>query len=193
MLKVTYADAKVALAEADKDPNDSSKVLTIYSRDSVTGAWKSGNEGWTREHVWPNARLGMDRVSESDWNQASDLHNLRTIVQRINSSRSDKYFDYTTDENSYYPGEDDKGDVARILFYMATRYPFLELVDYDIDEYDAYEPTGAKMGKLSVLLEWHNEDPVDEFERNRNEVIYAWQNNRNPFIDHPEFAVKIFK
>lgn len=190
--KVTYADAKVALKEADRDPNDSTKVLTIYSRESVPGKWQNGNAGWTREHVWPNSRLGMDRVEENDFNQASDLHNLRAIVQSVNSSRGDKYFDNTTDENSYYPGDEDKGDVARIIFYMAVRYPFLEIVDYDILEYDAYEPNGAKIGILSVLLVWHKEDPVDDFERNRNEVIYKWLNNRNPFIDHPEFADKIF-
>ena len=45
------------------------------------------------------------------------------------------------------------------------------------------------MGKLSVLLQWHQEDPVDDFERERNEIIYNdYQHNRNPFIDYPEWA-----
>ncbi|MCK9537347.1 MAG: endonuclease, partial [Bacilli bacterium] len=48
--------------------------------------------------------------------------------------------------------------------------------------------TAPYHGRLSVLLRWNKEDPVDNFERNRNEVIYGYQNNRNPFIDYPHFA-----
>jgi len=189
---VDYGDAKLALADSDVDPNDSTKVLTIYSRESVNRVWDSTS--WHREHVWPNSRLGLDRVTESEISQASDLHNLRAIVPRINSSRSNKVFDNETTSDTYYPGTHDKGDVARILFYMAIRYPVLSLVD-DVLENDPdtnYTLDGAKMSRLSVLLEWHQEDPVDDFERNRNNVIYEWQNNRNPFIDHPEFVEMIF-
>ncbi|KNE78915.1 ribonuclease, partial [Streptomyces fradiae] len=49
------------------------------------------------------------------------------------------------------------------------------------------------MGRVSMLLEWHEQDPPDAFEKNRNEVIYAdFQHNRNPFIDHPEWAGEIW-
>ncbi|HHU55765.1 MAG TPA: ribonuclease [Acholeplasmataceae bacterium] len=190
---VTYANAKVALAEADVDPNDQTKVLTIYSRESVNREWDS--KSWHREHVWPNSRLGVERVDENDSNIASDLHNLRAIVPRVNSSRGNKIFDITTDSDSFYPGDDCKGDVARILFYMVIRYPHLKLVDEDLDNNPEtnYTLEGAKMAKFSILLQWHREDPVDDFERNRNDVIYDWQNNRNPFIDHPEFAAMIFE
>jgi hypothetical protein len=50
----------------------------------------------------------------------------------------------------------------------------------------------STVGDLDLLLRWHMQDPVDDFERNRNEVIYNSQNNRNPFIDHPEFAERIW-
>ncbi|MDO9628296.1 MAG: endonuclease, partial [Acholeplasmataceae bacterium] len=53
-------------------------------------------------------------------------------------------------------------------------------------------PAMYQMGKLDVLLKWHLQDPVDDFERNRNDVIYGIQNNRNPFIDYPEFVEKIW-
>jgi len=76
-----------------------------------------------------------------------------------------------------------KGDIARILFYMATMYFDLSLND-DPASISAYK----SMGILSTLLEWNELDPVDDFEKNRNEVIYSYQKNRNPFIDYPEFA-----
>lgn len=69
---------------------------------------------------------------------------------------------------------------------MATRYDFLSLND-DLDV--AQDTT---MGKLFVLLKWNEEDPVDKFEIQRNNRIYEYQDNRNPYIDHPEKASKIF-
>jgi endonuclease I len=191
---VDYGDAKVYLAEADADPDDPTKLLTIYSRDKVNATW-DGGDTWAREHVWPNSRLGMERVGESDVCQASDLHNLRAIVPSVNSSRSNKSYDTVTGAETWYPGDEDKGDVARILFYMVIRYSYLNLVDDNLaDDPDTnYTMDGARMGKLSVLIKWHHEDPVDDFERQRNEVIYKYQNNRNPFIDHPEFAQYIFE
>ena len=189
---VSYANAKIALAEADADPNDPTKVITIYSRDRVNAEWDSTS--WHREHVWPNSRLGVERVGEKEINQASDLHNLRAIVPRVNSSRGNKVFSDETGAETYYPGDEDKGDVARILFYMVIRYPELSLVNEVLPNNPEtnYTPEGAKMAVLSCLLEWHQQDPPDDFERNRNEVIYRWQHNRNPFIDHPEFVAMIF-
>ena len=83
-----------------------------------------------------------------------------------------------------------KGDIARILFYMDTRYegnisgdePDLNI----IEEVNTYP--NPQIGNIQTLISWHNQDPVDEFETNRNNVIYNVQNNRNPFIDYPEFA-----
>ncbi|PLX09636.1 MAG: hypothetical protein C0596_01045 [Marinilabiliales bacterium] len=94
-----------------------------------------------------------------------------------------------------------KGDCARMIFYMATRYegeynaisnitePDLEIMDYiPADDYS----TDPIMAVLSDLLLWHEQDPVDDFERNRNEVIYSYQGNRNPYIDHPEYVCLVF-
>ena len=100
-----------------------------------------------------------------------------------------------------------RGDIARALFYMDVRYeggvhgttgknePNLVLTD-NVSLISASN-TGsnistAYMGKLSTLLQWHREDPVDARERNRNDVIYMFQGNRNPFIDHPEWVDCIF-
>jgi len=105
-----------------------------------------------------------------------------------------------------------KGDVARALFYMAIRYeggndctdcedhftfePNLELTD-DLRLIATCDDAWlggcvAFMGLLSDLLEWHDEDPPDDFERRRNTVVYLFQGNRNPFVDHPEWVDVIF-
>ncbi len=98
-----------------------------------------------------------------------------------------------------------QGDVARAQLYMDVRYeggthggtgyaePDLILTDTTA----LIEPTGgnasvAYMGLLSVLLQWHVLDPVDDLERFRNDVVYSYQGNRNPFVDHPEWAECVF-
>ena len=98
-----------------------------------------------------------------------------------------------------------RGDVSRAMFYMDARYegdlfgamsePNLELTD-DLNLIDSADvrQTGevAFMGLLSVLLQWHKEDPVDNLERRRNTIVHLFQGNRNPFIDHPEWVSIIY-
>ncbi|PKK86896.1 MAG: hypothetical protein CVV63_03100, partial [Tenericutes bacterium HGW-Tenericutes-8] len=81
-----------------------------------------------------------------------------------------------------------RGDIARILFYMDIRYDNLKLVYLS----GSQTPAKYQMGDLATLLAWHVMDPVDDFEMNRNNVIYGYQNNRNPFIDHPELVSYIY-
>lgn len=92
-----------------------------------------------------------------------------------------------------------KGDMARAVLYMAIRYegdsdpntgqsePDLELTN-DRSKIVITSASPAYMGLLSTLLAWHAADPPDAAERERNEVIFSFQGNRNPFIDHPEWA-----
>lgn len=98
-----------------------------------------------------------------------------------------------------------RGDVARALFYMDVRYeggfhgvtgvaePDLVLTD-DVSRIATSQGNAAVayMGLLSVLLAWHREDPVDDLERRRNDVVAAAQGNRNPFVDHPEWVACAF-
>lgn len=81
---------------------------------------------------------------------------------------------------------DFRGNVARILFYMATRYDLLELND------DCNIENDTSMSKLSTLLEWNELEPVDDFEIQRNNRIYEYQGNKNPYIVYPEFASVVF-
>ena len=94
-----------------------------------------------------------------------------------------------------------KGDMARAVMYMAIRYegeddvntgqsePDLELTD-NRSLIVATSNSPAYMGLLSTLLAWHQADPPDEGDRARNEVIFSFQGNRNPFVDHPEWATQ---
>ena len=94
----------------------------------------------------------------------------------------------------FEPRDEVKGDVARMLFYMAVRYEgYDEYLDLELNENILDRSDISPFhGKLSLLLEWNLLDPVDDFERQRNEVIFGYQGNRNPFIDYPEFANMIF-
>lgn len=198
---VSYNDARVYLIDADASLEDQNKIYNIYDSSLVDNVW-DGGATWNREHVWPNSRLGTDRVSGSEKSQASDLHNLRAATPSVNSARSDRFYtegsgDYeVNDDGGFYPGDEHIGDVARILFYMVTMYDYLELTnDLDdlLDESDHYTMDGARMGVLDLLLEWHKLDPVDDFERQRNDVIFDVQGNRNPYIDHPEYVHLIWE
>lgn len=101
---------------------------------------------------------------------------------------------------------DRKGDVARALLYMDVRYeggthgvtgaaePNLILTDDPgLIQSSSNNLSVAYMGRLADLLRWHAEDPVDDKERLRNEAVYSYQGNRNPFIDHPEWAACVFQ
>lgn len=110
----------------------------------------------------------------------------------------------------FEPQDSDKGDIARAIFYMAARYNYLSGSDEDgIDSnnpnlelvqevrsepaYNSSTTLTGKMGIISDLLEWNKLDPVDEYESHRNNLLYRnFTNNRNPFIDHPEWADKIW-
>lgn len=179
---ISYGDSRYILDETDRDPNNSSNVILVYLGTSVSGTWDAGVT-WNREHVWPQSLLGVS-VDNSSIDEGSDLHNLKPANPSENSSRSNDYFDNYRTSDTYEPRDEVKGDVARMLFYMTVRYSNLELVNT--------APATYQMALLDVLLDWHQQDPVDDFERNRNEVIYSYQNNRNPFIDHPEFVSAIW-
>lgn len=177
-----YYEANAQLAVSDRDPSNHSNVMLVYSGLSVSGVWDAGLT-WNKEHVWPQSLLGAS-AENPVINIASDIHNLKPANPTWNSSRGNKYYANSTTTTTFAPRDEVKGDVARILFYMVTMYSQLTLVD----QY----PNDLQMGLLSVLLQWNELDPVDDFERFRNNEIYAYQNNRNPFIDYPEFVALIW-
>jgi len=198
---ISYGEARFVLEQSDAITIPQGTYLYgIYSSHNIVRYWDGGST-WNREHVWPNSKLGIPRVANTQRNIGSDVHNLRVINPSVNSSRSNRYFDIgptgsftTIGTEAYDPGIDHRGDVARILFYMYVRYnDVLDLSNIvsEILEGTSYS-TSNTMGLLNVLISWHQQDPVSDFERNRNEVIFQYQGNRNPFIDNPSYVGILF-
>ncbi|MDD4000097.1 MAG: endonuclease [Bacilli bacterium] len=205
----SYAYAKEALLETDKDPNNPNNFILFYTGRSVPRTHPVGSSGdyWNREHVWAKSHGDFENTIAN-----SDLHNLRPTDASVNGVRGNLDFDEGgnkvidtygegssfcyVDSDSFEPRNEVKGDVARILFYMAVRYEGDKGSEPDLELNDRVNNGKTSdigyLGKLSILLIWNLEDPVDDFERNRNEVIYGIQGNRNPFIDYPGFAQMIW-
>ena len=92
----------------------------------------------------------------------------------------------------FEPIDEFKGDIARALLYFAVRYQ--NNVDtYSWDMFNGTEDQVFETWALDMLLDWHyNVDPVDQRERDRNNAAYTFQNNANPFVDHPEYVNSIW-
>ena len=199
--EISYANVWVALRETDEDPNNSDHVILLYTgRSQGKTANGAGVNDWNREHVWAKSHGGFG----TSMGAGTDLHHLRPTDASVNSTRNNLDFDNGGSEHSeakgnYYdsdswePRDSVKGDVARMLFYMAVRYEG-DSGELDLELNNQVNNGSAPYhGKLDVLLEWHEQDPVDAFERNRNEIIYNnYQQNRTPFIDHPDWAFSIW-
>ena len=179
--RTTYDELKTYLQEADEDPNNSSNMLLFYTGESVK---KTNNMNiWNREHVWAQS---LTKIGSWQWfgtsGAGADMHHIRPCDPGENTSRGNKKFG--TASGYYDPskhGADYRGDVARILFYMFTRYT----------QADKFEFTAIAQSK-DILIEWNKEDPVSKTEIIRNDYTYEIQKNRNPFIDYPELADKIW-
>ena len=177
---LSYNSANTILNLTDKDPNNPSNVILIYSGYSVSGEWDNGLT-WNKEHVWPQSLLG---VKAGGVNSASNLHNLKPANPSYNPSRGNNPFTNELLIKGEPVREEVRGDIARILFYMVVMYPEYNLVDRALVVYE--------MAYLQTLLQWHESDPVDDFEMNRNNIIYHYQGNRNPFIDRPYYVERMF-
>ncbi|AUC22478.1 hypothetical protein BTO15_10435 [Polaribacter sejongensis] len=193
-----------ALQATDVNPENDQEVLLIYGyTDSTTGTTSrrrgiddhgGDSDEWNREHVYAKS-LGTPNLGTSG--PGADGHHLRPSDVGFNSQRGSlKFADGSgnagTVSGGWYPGDEWKGDVARIMMYMYIRYA------------DQCKPTGVGIGStastpddmIDLFLEWNVEDPVSDFERQRNTYHdsreqYA-QGNRNPFIDNAYLATRIW-
>ena len=197
---LSYDQVWDGIKDVDEDPQDTSSVVLLYKG---TSSPKSNNGGgvdnWNREHVWAKSHGDFGTSN----GPGTDLHHLRPTDVTVNSDRGNLDFDNGGSENGEAPGnysdsdsweprDEVKGDVARMIFYMAVRYESGDRVDLEVND-QVNNGSNPYMGRLSVLKQWSQEDPPDAFEQRRNERIFDnWQGNRNPFIDHPEWVESIW-
>ncbi len=184
------------LSNKDLSSRDEENVILFYTQNIVPADDKchtiSPDGCWNREHLWPKSLgVGYDDTIAS----YTDLHHIQPADANVNMDRSNRRFASSTTEYSKIDGffYDDtewtwevsdrlKGDVARAILYMIVRYegengePDLELYPNDTSQ--------ERPGDLCEMLEWNRLDKVSYSEIRRNETIYQYQKNRNPFIDN---------
>ncbi|MBO6280590.1 MAG: endonuclease [Bacilli bacterium] len=170
----------------ETDPGVRSGEVTAFY--SGTSARYSGN--MNREHIWPFSKLFINEGSRGQNDIEKDMHMIRPTLKDENEGRGNSFYTYSTGQG-WDPGslgdETYRGDAARIIFYCTIADLNLTLVDRDYDSKDNHT-----MGKLSALLEWNLMYPVSSRENVRNEAVESLQGHRNPFIDHPEYACRIW-
>ena len=210
------------IALADAHPEEVDSILDLYLNGTFARQLKgvTTSPRYDREHSWPKS-LGFNNEGSPAYTDCHHLFAAYSSYNssRGNKPYGDCLSGTCkpTETNlgqggsgvcntscpqvwETWPGR--RGDVARAMFYMAIRYegdaarePDLELTDTLslIATSPAWQTQAvAYMGLLSVLVEWHMEDPVDDYERRRNSSVYLFQGNRNPFIDHPEWVAAVF-
>lgn len=190
----TYDYLRQLLPKSDADPQNPNNMLLIYGYSDSSGKYQrsrasSPTSNWNREHVFAKSQASPN-LGESG--PGADGHHLRPADISFNSERSNIHF---TDGRGnagktgggWYPGDEWKGDVARILMYMYLRYG-----NQCAPERITMGPATYSSDIPDVLLKWNVEDPVSDFERQRNQVVAEYQGNRNPFIDNPYLATVIW-
>jgi endonuclease I len=200
---ISYADYKNTLlknVEIRDTIGGKSYVECVYTgeRKVFSGSFDWTALGYSREHTFAHSWMPSYPANNPYKTEYSDLFNLYpTNLEKANSIRSnhpfgevtgkiiDFYLDgklgYNGSEIVYEPREEQKGNVARSLFYMLVAYNGTNGLSWRVPENQ----------NVDVLMQWHWKDLPDPYEISRQEYIYSVQGNRNPFIDHPEYACYI--
>lgn len=200
-----YGDVRDTMKITDKDPANSNNVLLIYGHNDANCTTQRSRDKddfggvsceYNREHTFArsNSNPSMGSVNNSTTGIGADPHNLRPSDQQMNNNKGSKKFAAgsgnagNVGSGNWYPGDEWKGDVARMMMYMYTRYGNRCLPSLNAE---GTPQSGNDM--LQIYLQWNVEDPVDtDFEDQRNNYLESTYGNRNPFIDNPYLATIIW-
>lgn len=196
-IDVGYNVARDAMFGNIDDRTGQNQVADIYTgrvENNVSGRRSAFEHGLNAEHTWPQSR-GATGIAKAD------LHQLMPADIEYNAKRGHhpygevKRTEWSTPGNSpettsklgvdatgeivFEPRPAVRGDIARGLLYFYTRYAN--------DRPSQFTTVNFKH-EIPTLLKWNKEDPVDAVEQRRNDAVFSVQNNRNPYIDHPEFV-----
>lgn len=181
-----------------------------YNNNSLIAGASNEGEGWNREHIYSQSFFN------SNYPMYSDLHFIVPTDARVNQRRSNYPFGKVGNNPAFtslngtkvgvanMPGytntvtepiDEFKGDIARMLMYVAIRYenmiPYFQYTNVR-NPIDSLTEKAFKSWYISLLLQWHLQDPVSQKEIDRNNVVYTIQGNRNPFVDNPQYAQAIW-
>jgi endonuclease I len=185
------------------NPNGTPPYVYHYTADQC-GVYHTEGDCYNREHSWPKSWFGGEVEP-----MYTDMFHLYPVDGYVNGMRNNNAYGEVnsaswTSENGgklgpcvtpgysgtvFEPIDEYKGDLARTYFYMSVRY-YTE--DNGWPGSEATTGSQLKPWALALMLQWDNQDPVSQKETERNNAVYLIQNNRNPFIDHPEFAQEIW-
>ena len=171
--------------DADEALDDSNSIFCVYTRHNIPKNNHCGSYSWNtwnREHVWTQSAYPASKT---------DNHNIFACEGQINNDRGNLPYaeggsyvtvhGHTTECKStgstFEPCDDAKGEIARAVMYGTVMY--------------SYTMTN-EIQSIELALKWHLQHPNTERDIRRNNVVYGNQGNRNPFVDHPEYACKIW-
>lgn len=184
--------------------NGKTGVFAFYSLICVNGTASEGtkykeqedqngdgisNDSMNVEHIWPQSFFNKNLPMRAD------LHHLRPTFSKPNNYRKTAPFYYVNspfystnsgakfDGEYFEPPDAVKGDVARSLFYFIVRYYNRKIKPSNYDDFF--------VSKIKTYLQWNRQDPPDSYEKQRNDRIYTYQGNRNPFVDDYTLADRI--
>ena len=198
-----YENDGTVLDIYSENPNGPDPYNYIHGQRKC-GSYSVENNCYNREHIIPQS------IFDKNSPMVSDMHHIRPTDGKVNGMRSNYPFAKVdsptfTSKNgtkvgaSSSPGysgsaaepiNEFKGDVARMVLYFATRYED-KLSSFNANEIlSTSKFPGLQTWELNTLLLWHQQDPVSQIEIDRNNATYIYQNNRNPFIDNPEFVTR---
>ena len=213
----TYSNLWTDMQTTDKRTDG--KVWDMYSNCSFTfgSNQDSGSGGsaecqfYNREHSFPKSWMGIASGQENSVPMGTDLFHLYPTDKYVNNQRGNYPFGETTNATAVYgngsklgastfagyfgivfePADEYKGDFARTYFYMVSSYDD-KVATWVSDQLTGNQYPALSIWSVTLFLKWNSQDPVSTKEINRNNAVYGIQQNRNPFIDHPELAEYIW-